>query len=81
MSEAKPPVDEATLESDVDPIEDVLNVDPPIDEIKAKKKVLPKALKIGLGDERWRPFFGRTSIDESSRTCERAARRQNCRQS
>ena len=49
MSEAKPPVDEATLESDVDPIEDVLNVDPPIDEIKAKKKVLPKAFKIGLG--------------------------------
>ena len=49
MSEAKPPVDEATLESDVDPIEDVLNVDPPIDEIKAKKKGLPKALKIGLG--------------------------------
>ena len=43
MSEAKPPVDEATLESDVDPIEDVLNVDPPIDEIKAKKQVLPKA--------------------------------------
>ncbi len=49
MSETNKPVDDATLESDVDPIADVLDVEPPVEELKAKKKGMPKALKIGLG--------------------------------
>ena len=40
---------EATLDDAADPIDDVLNVEPPLEDIKDKKKRLPKAMKIGLG--------------------------------
>lgn len=41
--------EEATLDDVADPIDDVLNVEPPLEDIKDKKKGLPKAMKIGLG--------------------------------
>lgn len=39
---------EATLDDAADPVDDVMNVEPPLEDIKAKKKGLPKALKVGL---------------------------------
>lgn len=41
--------EEATLDDTVDPVDDVLNVEPPLEDIKDKKKGLPKVMKIGLG--------------------------------
>ena len=50
MSDTKPQTDDATLdELEPDAADDVLSVEPPLEDIKAKKKGLPKALKIGLG--------------------------------
>lgn len=38
-----------TLDDTVDPIDDILNVEPPVEDMKPKKKGLPKAIKIGMG--------------------------------
>lgn len=48
MSNTNKP-DEATLDDAVDPIDDVLNVEPPLEDVKDKKRGLTKAMKLGLG--------------------------------
>lgn len=50
MSDIKKASDDATLDDlEPDAADDVLSVEPPLEELKAKKKGLPKALKVGLG--------------------------------
>jgi hypothetical protein len=50
MSDIKKPIENATLEDlEPDSADDMLTVEPPLEDSKAKKKGMPKAMKIGLG--------------------------------
>lgn len=49
MSDTKKPVEDATLDRlESDAADDILSVEPPLEDTKDKKKGLPKSLKIGL---------------------------------